>query len=64
MRASPKHWRLVAASRRRTNGDASWGFSAGLIIGLVIGGSLGALMMAVLAVGKIDDIRRGRHDET
>jgi hypothetical protein len=39
------------------------GFFGGLIIGLVIGGNLGALMMAVLAVGKIDDIRRGRHDE-
>jgi hypothetical protein len=40
------------------------GFFGGLIIGLVIGGNLGALMMAVLAVGKIDDIRCRRHDET
>ena len=39
------------------------GFFGGLIIGLVIGGTLGALMMSVLAVGKIDDIRRGRHGE-
>ena len=63
MRASRKRWRLVAASRWRTNGGVM-GFFGGLIIGLVIGGNLGALMMAVLAVGKIDDIRRGRHDET
>ncbi|WP_256378767.1 hypothetical protein [Bradyrhizobium sp. URHD0069] len=38
-------------------------FFGGLTIGLVIGGNLGALMMAVVAVGKIDDIRHGRHDE-
>jgi hypothetical protein len=39
-------------------------FFGGMITGLIIGGNVGALMMAVLAVGKIDDIRRGRHDET
>jgi hypothetical protein len=36
------------------------GFFGGLVIGLVIGSTIGAL----IAVGKIDDIRRGRHDET
>jgi len=44
MRASPKHWRLVAASRRRTSRDASWVFRRPDYWPPVIGGTLGALM--------------------
>jgi hypothetical protein len=35
------------------------GFVTGMILGLFIGVTFGALMMAVAAVCKIDDIRRG-----
>jgi hypothetical protein len=40
------------------------GFFSGLSIGLVIGATVGALVMGAVASGKIDDVRRGRHDVT
>lgn len=36
-------------------------FLGGLILGLCIGGPVGVLIMAVMAAGKIEDIRR-RYD--
>ena len=39
------------------------GFFGGLIIGLVIGATFGALVIGAVACGKIDDVRR-KQDET